>query len=377
MLPPIVRDMRLISIRSTQSSNGRRGYAILATTAAIFVLIGMLGLAVDLGRLYIYKSEAQAFADAASILAATKLNGKSSGIDAADAAVRSSVNRYNFSTQTMPSNVLAVEFSQSMMGPWEAPPINNAADYAFVRVSARPLLNLSFLQVVSGATTASALGQAIGGQVPMDFSNGGYLPFTPFALNPTDPTGNFGMRVGEEYAFLWPGNVSRQNACTGNQVNWPQYNFSDNSAIEGSNRGYFELQSAATIRDAIGGAYQMSPLAIGDIISLTNGQKQAMQDALVIRALADTDQTPYPSNSSQLVPNYTGNGMRLVTLPVNSGSLAVPNNQVLGFAAFLLPTSYPNQGNRTWCAIYMGSSVAGGGVSAHSGAGTYTVRLVQ
>ncbi len=39
--------------------------------------------------------------------------------------------------------------------------------------------------------------------------------------------------------------------------------------------------------------------------------------------------------------------------------------------------SYPNQGNRTWCAIYMGSTVAGGGVSAHSGAGSYTVRLVQ
>ncbi len=318
--------MRTIPAQSTRTPSGRRGYAILATTSSIFVLIGMLGLAVDLGRLYIFKSEAQAFADASSILAATRLNGKSSGIDAADAAVRSSVNRYNFSTQTMPSNVLTLEFARNIAGPWELPPINTAANYAFVRVTARPQLSLSFLQVVTGATNASAVGQAIGGQVPMDFSRGGYLPFTPFALNPNDPTGNFGMRVGEEYAMLWPGNASRQNSCQGNQLNWPQYNFSDNSSVSGSNRGYFELQSAASIRDAIGGAYQMSPLAIGDIVALTNGQKQAMQDALVTRALADTDQTPYDRNSLLEAPLYYGNGMRLITLPVNSGSQSVPNN---------------------------------------------------
>lgn len=337
----------------------------------------MLGLAVDLGRLYIYKSEAQAFADAASILAATRLNGKASGIDAANMAVRSSVNRYNFSTLTMPSNVLTVEFAKNVLGPWELPPINNASNYAFVRVTARPQLNLSFLQAVTGSTTATATGQAIGGQVSKDFSRGGYLPFTPFALDLSDPTGNFGMLVGEEYAFLWPGNVAPGNACQGNRLNWPQYNFSDNSNTEGSTRGYFELQSAATIRDAIEGAYQMSPLAIGDIITLTNGQKQAMQTALVNRALADTDQSNYNRNSNLETPPYAGNGMRLVTFPVNSGALTAPNNRVVGFASFLLPMSYPNQGNRTWCAIYMGSSVAGGSVAAHIGAGAYTVRLVQ
>jgi len=251
----------------------------------------MLGLAVDLGRLYIFKSEAQAFADAASILAATRLNGKSSGIDAANMAVRSSVNRYNFSTQTMPSSVLTVEFAKNVTGPWELPPINNASNYTMVRVTARPELNLSFLQAVTRATTATATGQAIGGQVSKDFSQGGYLPFTPFALNPNDPTGNYGMLVGEEYAFLWPGNVAPGNACQGNRLNWPQYNFSDNSKVEGSNRGYFELQSASTIRDAIEGAHQMSPLAVGDIVNLTNGQKQAMQTALVNRALSDTDQS--------------------------------------------------------------------------------------
>ena len=76
----------------------RRGFILLATAVSLAVLIGMLGLAVDLGRVYITKSEAQAFADFAAMAAARELNGKSTGLDAARTAVASSTNGWNFGT---------------------------------------------------------------------------------------------------------------------------------------------------------------------------------------------------------------------------------------------------------------------------------------
>ncbi len=363
----------MFKIQKFLRARRRRGYVVIATAISVFVLIGMLGLAVDMGRLYIYKSEAQAFADSAAIAAATKLDGKKSGLDAAEAVVANSVNRFNFNTQAIPAAALTVEFAQSRLGPWEQQPINNPKGYGFVRVHARPSLRLSFLQAVNAPTTSTVLGVAIGAQVAETFPRGGYMPFSPYALSESDP--NYGMTVGQEYAFLWPGNVKKNDACAGNQVNWPQYNFSDTS-VAGSERGYFELQAASTITDAIMGTRQTMALEVGDIVPMTNGQKQSQQSALQARAAMDTDLTNYQP-SPGTAPPYYGNNMRLVVMPVNGGPVSSPPNKVLGFAAFLLPLSYPNGGNKTWCAIYMGSRTAGGSVSAFDGAGSYVVRLVQ
>ena len=367
--------MRIAGIRDLKPrwKGSNRGYVVLATAVSIFVLIGMLGLAVDIGRLLIYKSEAQAFADSAAISAALKLNGKKSGLDAAELTVSSSANRFNFATQAIPANVTTVQFAKASAGPWETQPIGNPKGYAFVRVIVQPVLSLSFLQAVNAPSTASVLGQAVGAQIAETFPKGGYMPFTPFAMSSTDP--NYGMTVGQEYAFLWPGNVQKNNTCLGNQVSWPTYNFS--SIVAGSDRGYFELQSASSIADAIGGTKQLSPLNVGDIVPLTNGQKQSMQTALENRAALDTDLTNYQPNNSGVAPAYYGNNMRMVVMPVNGGPTSSPANKVLGFAAFLLPLSYPNGGNKTWCAIYMGSRVAGGGSSAFDSAGSYIVRLVE
>src|SRR6185436_6716793 len=133
--------------------------------------------------------------------------------------------------------------------------------------------------------------QAVAGVVPQTFPLGGYMPFTPFGHMPNctatlttgcDSTGNYGFLIGEEYGFHWPGNVNAKgNACAGDQVSWPLYNFSDQ--VNGSTRGYFELQSASAIGDAILGAKQLLALSVGDVLSMTNGNKQAEADALNTR----------------------------------------------------------------------------------------------
>jgi Flp pilus assembly protein TadG len=384
-------------IRSKQGK--KRGFIILVTAASLVVLIGMLGLAVDLGRVYIVKNEGQAFADFAAVAAARKLDGTQTGIDAAKTEVANSTNGWNFGTQAFSSGIRTVEFATKTSGsftcpsagPWFATPSAPLTSYGCVRVTVTPVVNLSFIPAtgptVGASFTQTVTARAIAGVVPEAFPLGGYLPFTPFAHSQNctapntpagcDSTGNYGYSIGEEYAFHWPGNVNAKgNACHGDQTGWPQYNFSDQ--VGGSTRGYFELQSASAIASAILGEKQLSPLAIGDALNMTNGNKQSEANALNTRTSYDSDQGNYTSNTNGTKPSYTGNGMREVVMPVNSGPNTAPPYTVLGFASFLLYTNYSvGGGNKPWCAIYMGSSTAGGGAGPFNVAGAYVVRLTQ
>jgi hypothetical protein len=239
-----------------------------------------------------------------------------------------------------------------------------------------PVVNLTFLPAVGLNTTQMVKAQGVAGVVPQSFPLGGYMPFTPFAHSNTDP--NYGYTVGQEYGFRWPGNLNAKgNACGGDQDSWPTYNFSDQ--VGGSTRGYFELQAASAISDAILGGTQTMSLSVGDALNMTNGNKQAEENALTTRASYDTDNTNY-SPTPGTAPAYYGNNMRLIVMPVNSGPYTTPQYTVLGFASFLLPVNYNGAGgNKPWCAIYMGSSTAGGDGSGNpfNVAGAYVVRLVQ
>jgi type II secretory pathway pseudopilin PulG len=53
-----------------QNRRGERGFVLLVMGVTAVVVAGILGLAMDVGRTYITKNEAQAFADAAALAAA-------------------------------------------------------------------------------------------------------------------------------------------------------------------------------------------------------------------------------------------------------------------------------------------------------------------
>jgi hypothetical protein len=353
---------------------GKRGFIILVTAVSLVALVGMLGLAIDLGRVYIVKNEAQAFADLAAIAAARHLDGKQAGIDNANAEVANSTNGWNFGTQNFPAGIRTVEFATSLTGPWLTAPSGSLIGYAYVRVTVKPVVSLSFLPATGSSFTQTVTARSVAGVVPASFPLGGYMPFTPFAHNIADA--NFGFTIGQGYGFRWPGNATKGNSCAGDQVSWPMYNFSD--TVSGATRGYFELQSASSVADAILGGKQTDPLVVGDVLNMTNGNKQSEENALTARAGYDTDLTNY-SPTPGTAPAYAGNGMRLVVMPVNSGPAGAPEYAVLGFASFLLPVGYPIGGNKAWCGIYMGSSTAGGDGSGgpFNVAGAYVVRLVQ
>ena len=55
---------------SMRKENRRKGFTLVLTGACIVSLFGMLGLSVDLGRVYITKSETQSFADTGALAGA-------------------------------------------------------------------------------------------------------------------------------------------------------------------------------------------------------------------------------------------------------------------------------------------------------------------
>ena len=361
-----------------------RGFTLIATAVCLIALISVAGLAVDVGRTFITKNEAQAFVDAAALSAARELNGKTAGVTNAQAAVTTamSADLWNLGNTAFTAGNTVVEFAPAVTGPWVTTPPNPPAGYGFVRVTASPSLSIFLLPVAGTASALTVTARGVAGIVPQTFPKGGYLPFTPFAHSLTDP--NYGFTIGQEYTVLWPGNVKvGPNGCAGdNAQNW----IDNASAGAGSDRGYFELQSASSISAAILGQRQLSPLAAGDILNLTNGRKQSELAALVTLASRDTDLTNYqPIPGNPAATGYHGNGVRLVVMPINSGFAGDPSHvppiqpmQVLGFATFLLPMSYPNGGNKSWCMIYMGSkSVGSSGVTPFTGAGAYVTKLLQ
>ena len=87
----------------------QRGFILIAMSVCMFLLLAVIGMAFDLGRVYIARNEAQIFTDAASMAAAKQLDGTAAGLDRARAAVSGLPNRWNLGTENFSGVV--IEFS--------------------------------------------------------------------------------------------------------------------------------------------------------------------------------------------------------------------------------------------------------------------------
>src|SRR6266478_1721103 len=125
--------MRYKLVLSRRSSS-ERGFTLLASGVCSVALIAAAGLAVDIGRMYITKNEAQSYSDAAAVSAALKLNGTAYGLTQADAAVAASPNSWNFGTTAFGGTV--TEYSANGLTGWQTSATANPATVAYARVTA-------------------------------------------------------------------------------------------------------------------------------------------------------------------------------------------------------------------------------------------------
>jgi uncharacterized membrane protein len=69
-------------------ASSRRGFVLLTAAAAMIGLLLVVGLGMDVGRLYVARSELQIYTDEAAIAAAFELDGTAAGLTRARPLVR-------------------------------------------------------------------------------------------------------------------------------------------------------------------------------------------------------------------------------------------------------------------------------------------------
>lgn len=338
----------------------RAGYILILTCLALLVITGIAGLAIDLGRIYIARSELQAFADSAALSAALQLDGSSAGIVRAgyaahSAALGPNALRWDMGTKTI--SEISISFAQGLAKepntPDDASWIEAPADplpVRFVRVTAKvdaPVTFMSaFLVFRGGGEQRSMRVAATGTAGQMLTANlSGLLPLSVIAPAP-DSAPDFGFKTAALYTIRYPVSGSLQ-ACPGDREGsyW--------KGLAADRRGFW---GGATID--IG-----KPLPIPDAVRDDPGH-----DALIERVGQDAD--AITSGYTEYLARGAGDGRRIVGAPIVSG----PDFAVIGVGAFFLqPESVYKGANATdaLCAEYIGPWTQG---SFYNGAASNSAR---
>lgn len=370
---PATRPSLRSSYRTAKGKKaGQRGFSLVLIGLALFVMIGMVGLAIDVGRMFVYKSELQAFVDNAAMAAITKMDGTQAGVQAANALAligpdgASLPNKVNFDSTTI--STVTTGYATSFGGTYDDYATASAAstnNYRFLKVTATQNVALTFLPVLPGISTLYAVSASAtsGQQATSSLTNGGLLPFAPDAHNQADTT-NFGLTPGTEYSLKW--NSGNTASCPGDAGFIPPGN-------PPSEHGFVDIgegNSNSRVRSAIiSGGYpnassNPSSLARGDSLGGVPGNRGAsIFNALATRAAQDTDDTS--TSYAQYVAGGTGNGRRIVTVAIGgtwTGNGSNAATTILGFANFFLDTTYAGSSGGI-CATYIGPANTSGSSS--------------
>ena len=151
---------------------GDQSGAVAAYVAILMaVLVGFVGLAVDMGRFYTTHSQAQAAADAAALAAATQLDGGSDAIERATIAAMTTPlvnNNQDFAQGDATVQIVQLRFLHSLP-PSDDDPITdayvttNSSDAAYVEATTETLTQLNIFLAAVGATSADTLAVAVAG----------------------------------------------------------------------------------------------------------------------------------------------------------------------------------------------------------------------
>jgi len=373
--------------RTQGCRKNQRGFSLMLIAVSGSVMIGMLGLAFDLGRMFIVKNELQTFVDASAVAACRQLDGTQAGIQGAHATATAGPlgstrpNGWNFDVNAV-SNITDT-YATSYTGTYDSYATASGGatnNYRFIKVVANATLPLYFLAVIPGLPTSQLLqSTAVGGQNPQStLSNGRVMPFAPDAHNAADTT-NFGLTAGTQYSLKW-GN-GNTTTCAGDVGFTPP-------GSPPSEHGFVDIgegNSNSNVRTAIEyGSYPNSSstpssLSTGDTLKGVPGNRgSSIFDALNSRAGQDTNDTS--TTYADYIASGTGNGRRIVTVAISGSWSGNGNNahtNIVGFANFFLAPTYSGTSGPI-CASYIGpASINGNGTGGTDGTKIYSTMLYQ
>lgn len=195
----------------------QQGVVAMMFAIVLIAMIGFMGLALDLSRLYNRKVELQSVADVAALAAARQLVGTTEGIDRATAAAAAAVGRLKFNYNSTPIawSASAITFStSSSAGAWvdASAARASAGTMRFVRVDTSEMdpdmgvIDTIFMRVVSSTlATASTSASAIAGRSSIDVTPLALCAMSADAATSRPPKGElvqYGFRRGVAYDLM-------------------------------------------------------------------------------------------------------------------------------------------------------------------------------
>jgi len=147
----------------------QRGAVAVATALSVVVLVGLLGVVIDLGRIFIVKTELQNAADACALAAALELDGNANALTRAENAgiTVATRNTVHFQSEAVVATAANVRFSTTLSGPGgdnsvyltQADGAAPSSTYVMCTLT-RPGLAMTLASII-GASATSVAGRAV------------------------------------------------------------------------------------------------------------------------------------------------------------------------------------------------------------------------
>jgi len=387
------------------------------------VLLGMMGFAVDLGKMYLVRGELNQAASAMAMAAAAQLNGTTASTDTAATAANATLgaNKYNFGSATLGTdtfltsqlqapaffdNVVAANAAVGSVAASSGADGTTARHVTINLTADAPLLFWSLLTLGQSRKTSIAAAAVAGVSAPVCTACG----IEPFAIqradtNDSDPV-DFGFVPGNLYTFGYqcapgaPTQLAGQN--TTGRIDYLLINRFDAGSALLEDQQLFRLGSQGLLTSTSTTGWACSIIGSTELLwtngtvsastqacaaatpnqfvldamcglssRLTDATPTACSNVSDVATLAtaysqDTDQTYYVA---QDYASYVGNSRRLITVPVVETLSTTAAMTVVGFRQFLIEPNIdgtlPNfgDGNGRFAAMYLDSPQLSGAVA--------------
>ena len=398
--------------RTSQKKRKRGSTAVHILVLFVPVFFGFMGFAVDLGRLYLIRGELKTAANAMALAAAQRLNGTDVSAETATTAAQLVVantsgygNKYNFgavvigegsgrlaSVVNEPAFFETLSAATGGEGPGGEASSATARHVRVSLVSDAPLVFWGFLSLGADRKTPIAA-QAVAGMSAPLCTACGIEPIAIAALDASDTT-NFGFALDQRYTlgFMCNGNplptglggaTQRIPYLLLNRLNDEATLFPDEASqlfrmgASGLPPSTTQARACFSINavEAIWASAQPTPCA----------QNRVPQQATNFTCGLANRFDGIPAAACELIPEvtsiasaylpdsdvsdldtytaYTGNGRRVITIPIVDALFAGGSMQVLGFRQFLVQpnlgsaSTNPGDQNARFVATYIGSVV--------------------
>lgn len=369
------------------------------------VLFGLLGFALDLGIMYSTKGDLKTGAEAMALAAAQQLIGTDAATTAAAGAAQATIvttsglgNRYYFhgfpigqTTGTLASTVFNPGYYATAVDAIASDASGDgsvaSAQAKYVRMTVTGQLQLlfwSFLPTVSNRNITVLATAVAGVSAPLCIACG-IEPYAVAAIDASDTT-DFGFVLNNEYSFtyLCTGLPTPPLLASGSlELNYVMLNRLDPNAV------VFPDETSQAFRDLAGGmpgstngaiacftinnteviwasaavsscsATAVAPTVTDALCGLDTRLESVTQEVCQSVVGIDTLSTIYQPDTDinvyDVYTSYTGNGRRILTIPIVDALSATGSMTVIGFRQFLLNAVSPSDPNGRFLAIYIGS----------------------